>query len=100
MTKQELAERMRGEEAWVPGKRILIDFGAAQGPLMIDGVGCEVSEIGGPSDTVIRIDWKDWEALADGRLDGMSAFMTGKLKVEGDIGNAMQLQSVLAKLRS
>jgi len=25
--------------------------------------------------------------------------MTGKLKVEGDMGNAMQLQGVLAKLR-
>jgi len=26
--------------------------------------------------------------------------MTGKLKVEGDMSNAMQLQGVLAKLRS
>ena len=34
-----------------------------------------------------------------GRLDGMTAFMTGKLKVEGDMSNAMQLQGVLAKLR-
>jgi putative sterol carrier protein len=25
--------------------------------------------------------------------------MTGKLKVEGDMGNAMQLQGVLSKLR-
>ena len=29
----------------------------------------------------------------------MTAFMTGKLKVEGDMSNAMQLQGVLAKLR-
>ena len=35
-----------------------------------------------------------------GELDGMTAFMTGKLKIEGDMGNAMQLQGVLAKLRS
>jgi putative sterol carrier protein len=29
----------------------------------------------------------------------MTAFMMGKLKVEGDMGNAMQLQGVLAKLK-
>jgi putative sterol carrier protein len=29
----------------------------------------------------------------------MTAFMMGKLKVEGDMANAMQLQGVLAKLR-
>ena len=29
----------------------------------------------------------------------MTAFMTGKLKVEGDMSNAMQLQSVLGKLK-
>jgi putative sterol carrier protein len=30
----------------------------------------------------------------------MTAFMTGKLKVEGDMGNAMQLQGIFSKLRS
>ena len=30
----------------------------------------------------------------------MTAFMMGKLKVEGDMSNAMQLQGVFAKLRS
>ena len=38
-------------------------------------------------------------AMADGQLDGMTAFMTGKLKVEGDMSNAMQLQGVLSKLK-
>ena len=37
--------------------------------------------------------------MAAGQLDGMTAFMTGKLKVEGDMSNAMQLQGVLAKLK-
>ena len=40
------------------------------------------------------------EAALDGLLfDGMTAFMMGKLKVEGDMSNAMQLQGVLAKLK-
>ena len=33
-------------------------------------------------------------------MNGMTAFMQGKLAVEGDMSNAMQLQGVLAKLRS
>ena len=37
--------------------------------------------------------------MAAGQLDGMTAFMTGKLKVEGDMSNAMQLQGVLSKLK-
>jgi putative sterol carrier protein len=51
------------------------------------------------ADTTIKVSWDDWQALASGALDGMTAFMTGKLKVEGDMGNAMQLQGVLSKLR-
>ena len=42
----------------------------------------------------------DRNQMAAGQLDGMTAFMTGKLKVEGDMSNAMQLQGVLTKLRS
>jgi putative sterol carrier protein len=38
--------------------------------------------------------------MSSGQLDGMTAFMQGKLKVEGDMSAAMQLQGVLGKLRS
>ena len=38
--------------------------------------------------------------MSSGQLDGMTAFMQGKLKVEGDMSNAMQLQGVLSKLKS
>jgi putative sterol carrier protein len=30
----------------------------------------------------------------------MSAFMSGKLRIEGDMANAMQLATLLSKLRS
>lgn len=99
MTKQELVERMQQGCAWVPGKRIKIDFGGDEGTVMLDGVAQRVSEEDGPSDTIIRIGWDDWQQLASGQLDGMTAFMMGKLKVEGDMANAMQLQGVLAKLK-
>ena len=98
MTKQELVQRMQENSAWVPGKKVKIDFGG-EGPVMLDGVGNQVSEDDGDAETTIRVSWDDWQQLAAGQLDGMTAFMMGKLKVEGDMSNAMQLQGVLAKLK-
>ena len=99
MTKQELIAKMQEGQAWVPGKRVKIDFGD-QGAVMLDGAASQVSEDDGAADTTIRVGWDDWQQLAAGQMDGMTAFMMGKLKVEGDMSNAMQLQGVLAKLRS
>ena len=98
MTKTELAAKMNDVGAVLPGKTVKLDFGD-QGTIMLDGVGNTVTEDDGVADTTIKITWDDWQAMADGQLDGMTAFMTGKLKVEGDMSNAMQLQGVLSKLR-
>jgi putative sterol carrier protein len=98
MTKQELVERMQQGQAWVPGKRVKIDFGD-QGAILLDGAAGQVSEEDGAAETTIKIGWDDWQQMAAGQLDGMTAFMMGKLKVEGDMSNAMQLQGVLAKLK-
>ena len=100
MTKQELADKMQAAGAWLPGKRVKIDFGDGKGALMLDGVAQKVGEDDGIADTTIKVAWDDWQALSSGQLDGMTAFMTGKLKVEGDMSNAMQLQGVLGKLRT
>jgi len=81
------------------GKRVKIDFGGDHGTVMLDGAASQVTDDDGAADTTIRVGWDDWQQLAAGQLDGMTAFMMGKLKVEGDMSNAMQLQSVFAKLR-
>jgi putative sterol carrier protein len=99
MTKQELVAKMQEGSAWVPGKRVKLDFGG-EGAIMLDGAAQQVSDEDGAADTTIKVSWDDWQAMAAGQLDGMTAFMTGKLKVEGDMSNAMQLQGVLAKLRN
>ena len=98
MTKSEMAARLNDAQAFLPGTRVKIDFGD-EGVVMLDGVENNVSESDGDADTTIKVAWADWEAMSSGQLDGMTAFMQGKLKVEGDMGNAMQLQGVLAKLR-
>ncbi len=98
MTKAELAAKMQENGAVLPGKTVKLDFGD-QGTIMLDGNSNTVTEDDGAADTTIKISWDDWQAMADGQLDGMTAFMTGKLKVEGDMSNAMQLQGVLSKLK-
>jgi len=99
MTKSEMAAKLNSASAWLPGKRVKIDFGG-EGAVMLDGVANEVTEDDGAADTTIKVSWEDWEAMSSGQLDGMTAFMQGKLKVEGDMSAAMQLQGVLAKMKS
>ena len=98
MNKSEMAAALNQRSAWLPGKRVKLDFGT-EGAVMLDGVANQVTEEDGAADTTIKVSWEDWEAMRDGKLDGMTAFMSGKLKVEGDMSAAMQLQGVLAKLK-
>ena len=98
MEKSEMAAKLNEKDAYLPGKRVKLDYGE-KGVVMLDGVDKKVTEEDGPADTTIKVSWEDWQAMADGKLDGMTAFMQGKLKVEGDMSNAMQLQGVLAKIQ-
>jgi putative sterol carrier protein len=38
----------------------------------------------------------DFLALATGKLNPTAAFMSGKLKIKGDMGQAMRLQTILS----
>ena len=99
MTISDVAAKMNEANAWVPGKRIKLEF-TGEGSVLLDGQANSVNVDDGAADTTIKAAPEDWAAMFEGKLDGMTAFMQGKIKVEGDMGNAMQLQGVLAKLRS
>lgn len=79
-------------------KRVKFDFGAV-GKLLIDGAAGKVTNEDGDADATVTVDFDDFLKLAQGALDPMQAYMTGKLKVGGDMGVAMKLQSLFSKLR-
>jgi len=98
MTFDDIFQRFADAGATVAGKKVKFDFGAA-GKIFLDGVGGAVSKDDAAADTTLQLALEDFIAMAEGKLDPTMAFMQGKLKVVGDMGVAMQLQSVMAKLR-
>ncbi len=56
---------------------------------------CTVSQGVHASPTVtLKLADKDWIAMCNGQLDGMTAFMTGKLKITGNIMLAQRITSL------
>jgi putative sterol carrier protein len=53
-----------------------------------------VSEGGEDADAVITTSEETFERIASGEQNPTSAYMTGKLKVKGDMGAAMKLQKL------
>jgi putative sterol carrier protein len=76
------------------GKTLKFDFGDRQ--IFIDGTGSTnvVSAENKEADCTIGVALEDLEAMIAGTLNPMNAFMGGKIKVKGDMGVAMKLQSL------
>jgi putative sterol carrier protein len=53
-----------------------------------------VTEGTGDADVTIRTSSETFSALASGEQNPTAAYMTGKLKVEGDMGAALKLQKL------
>ena len=68
--------------------------GAGQWKVDVDDGKVTVTEGGGDADVTISTNEETFEKIAAGEQNPTSAYMTGKLKVKGDMGAAMKLQKL------
>lgn len=64
-----------------------------------NGKGCMKKGEEGKADCTIMIGDDDMVGLAQGKLNGMQAFMQGKMKVQGNMMLAQKLQTVFASMK-
>lgn len=90
------AIKERAETRPALGNSLKFDFGGNQ--VLVNGKGASnvVSTENADADCTIQVSESDFEALMSGNLNPMGAFMSGKIKVKGDMGVAMKLQSLLS----
>ena len=90
---QEIADKMsaRVESAGFD-RSVKFDTGA-DGVIVIDGAA--ISTTDAPADCTIKLSLDDLESLISGDLNPTMAFMTGKIKVEGDMSVAMALSQLI-----
>ncbi|WP_239984533.1 SCP2 sterol-binding domain-containing protein [Lentibacillus sediminis] len=47
------------------------------------------------ADSTLKMSFANFHNFLAGRLNGTTAFMTGKLKIDGDVGKAIKLEQIL-----
>ncbi|WP_204114916.1 SCP2 sterol-binding domain-containing protein [Shimia biformata] len=65
-----------------------------EGSIVIDGSGVRASD--DETDVTLSADVDTFQAILAGETNPTAAFMSGQLRVDGDMGMAMKLGSVLA----
>ncbi|MGB3643824.1 MAG: SCP2 sterol-binding domain-containing protein [Mesorhizobium sp.] len=91
---QDVAEKIRAQvESGGFEHSVKFDTGA-DGVIVIDGA--TISTADGPADCTITLSLDDLESLISGDLNPTMAFMSGKLKIDGDMSVAMALSQLIA----
>jgi putative sterol carrier protein len=69
-----------------------------EGAILLDSAGVRAATGAGDetADVTLTADADTFRAILDGDLNPTSAFMQGRLKLDGDMGTAMRLGSALA----
>lgn len=93
MTLQEIATKL-SERVSAAGFEQSVKFVLGdEGVILLDGTTVKTED--GPADCTITIARSDFEDLVAGELSPTAAFMSGKLKVDGDMSAAMALSQLL-----
>ena len=99
---KEMQKRMDANPSKLAGMKAVFQFdisGADPGIYSVaiaDGKAAVSEGTSASSNITITIASNDFADMVGGKLDGITAFMGGKLKVKGDMMLAMQLQSLLS----
>jgi putative sterol carrier protein len=90
-----LAERADAEKTAGMNNSYLFDIeGAGQWVVAVTDGAVGVNEGSGEADTTISTSEENFLAISRGELNPTTAYMTGKLKIKGDMGAAMKLQKL------
>jgi putative sterol carrier protein len=65
-----------------------------EGAIVIDANGARASD--DDTDVTLTASTETFKSILDGEMNPTTAFMTGKLTVDGDMGQALKLSGVLA----
>lgn len=97
MTNEDIIAKINSGLAKIGGveKSIKIDFGD-DGQILVAGT--QAIESDADADCTIGVSKDNFKALAKGELNPMGAFMSGKLKIGGDMSVAMGLQSLFSSM--
>ncbi|MBL4629423.1 MAG: SCP2 sterol-binding domain-containing protein [Roseicyclus sp.] len=66
-----------------------------EGSVMVSGTSVRVAEDGETADVTMSADADVFQEIMSGDLNPTSAFMSGQLKLDGDMGTAMKLAGAL-----
>ncbi|MGA0556262.1 SCP2 sterol-binding domain-containing protein [Larkinella sp. VNQ87] len=93
MDLQEFTEEIRRRIGADSGLNATVKLATDQGVIYIDGrqTPTIVSNDDAEADSTIKVSLSDLQKLGTGELNPMTAFMFGKLKVQGDMGLAMKI---------
>lgn len=66
------------------------------GVVYLNGSNNEVSNENNDADCTVSMDLEDFNAMLDGEINPMSAFMGGKMQIDGDMSVAMKMSSLFS----
>lgn len=90
-----LQEKVSGEDAF--GSTVRFDF-EGEGAILVDGNASPpsvASNSDDEADCTITANEDTFREMMDGELDPTSAYMTGKIKIDGDMSAAMTIARLL-----
>lgn len=100
MTVETIVNEMQTKLQFAPplGHKIKFDLGA-DGTVLLDGTATPPTvaqaDDAADADTTLTLSAANLQSMINGTLNPTMAFMTGKLKVNGNMGVAMKLSSLL-----